>query len=150
MAADTQLEAIITAFDGSPAKADVNDSGGLWFGEVPSVKVFPFVGLADGGTGPPDYNTEDDYTEQTSFSFFVLHTDKHAAEATGTKIKQAFDKPGQHEAIQAFPMTNAVVTECLRQNYLVSVDPQPGPDDKTVFVVQIDYLMTVRKTKGTN
>lgn len=146
--AATTLQAVIARFDGTTPGALTQLAGKLWFGEIPADKSLPFVGVAHGGTAPPEYNSEDDYLELDRFHFEVQDTSLVNVERIATEIKIAFDKPGSDEAHTAFPIDNAKCISCTRTSYMVRVDPETDPQGNSVYVAELDYELTVRKTKG--
>lgn len=154
MAAKTTIEAMIARFDSVFATSSIGEAimeaGGLRFGEIPADKALPFVGLGHGGTMAPEYHTESDYTEADKFSFEVHDTSLVNAEGIGTEIKKAFDLPGSAQAQAALPMDDARVISCRRTGYFATVDPNDDPQGRTVYIVTVEYEVTVRKTLGVN
>lgn len=149
--AATNLQAIIARFDTGAAGALASQSGKLWFGEVPEDRTtFPLCCLAHGGAQPPDYNFENDYLEDDLYSFFVFHTDLAACEAMALEIKKLFDLPDSFECAAALLIDNASARSCVRTSYVVSVDEHDTPQGLSVYKAQLDYTLTVRKTRGTS
>src|SRR5688500_4844107 len=88
--ASTILGAIVSRFDGSLAYADVQASGGLWFGELPSEETFPYAVLWHLGE-TVDYTSEATFIERGKAQFEVYATTLEGAESIALKIKDEFD-----------------------------------------------------------
>ena len=145
MASLTVLGAIVARFDASGAYADIASSGGLWVDQVPEQKALPFVILVHEGE-VPEWTMEDAYTEEVNFRFEVFAVGLAAAESIATKIKAAFDLPGQAQAAAAFSITNAAVFSCQRTSYHVAAVGELEATSQQVYQCTLNYKLWVKKT----
>lgn len=149
MASPTVTGAMITVFDASPAFAVVQVNGGLWLGELPASKTFPWAILWH-LEEIPDWNLGTAYSETTRFLFELYDTSVAGVEALAALVKNAFD-PYQdsmgNTRQPSLSVTGATSYEVTRKRYnlVPASNTYRTADNKRVMQANLEYDVKVVK-----